>query len=148
VSWQWEFGDNLGNSTLQNPTYTYSDTGHFTATLQITNQFGCSDTATLVITISDIPSEFVPNAFSPDGDGDNEIFKPILATPEMVTTYQFQIFNRWGELIFESSNYELGWDGTHKNQECKQDVYVWKLKIKYNGKPEPSEHNGHVTLLR
>ena len=152
TSYLWTFGD-VSSSTAENPTYTFNDVGIFPITLIATSEFGCSDTATSqVITNSNI--EF-PTAFTPNPNGasggkydanslDNDVFFPYLKGAK---EYQLEIFNRWGELVFESNDYSYGWDGYYKGNLCQSDVYVWKLNMTFkNGKSKLM--TGDVTLLR
>ncbi len=86
-----------------------------------------------------------PNAFRPNSTlEENRIFKPGII--DHVDNYQLMIFNRWGELIFESSDQEIGWDGIYNGKIAKQDVYIWKVKGTYtDGKGFVK--TGNVTLL-
>ena len=89
---------------------------------------------------------YVPNAFSPNGDGVNDEFKPFINGYEP-DEYVFYIFDRWGKQIFESNNLENGWDGTHNDSECKQDVYVWYVIFSdMNNKIQTL--NGIVALIK
>jgi gliding motility-associated-like protein len=164
VIYHWDFGDgdtisgapsgtvpagtNGGSTTgtFNNPEHTYSDTGTFTVTLTITNQFGCTDQVSYTVTVEGDYILFTPNGFTPDGDGINDVFFPqgIGIDPER---YELLIFNRWGELIFESYNPNNGWDGQYKGQKAKQDVYVWKVKA-FDHKGQQHDYIGHITLLR
>lgn len=90
---------------------------------------------------------YIPNTFTPDGFGINDLFIPGVHGVN-VNDYELLIFNRWGELIFQSPSYEAGWDGTHKGIKVKQDVYVWKLKVKNYLNEEKKEYIGNVNLLR
>jgi large repetitive protein len=152
VTYYWEFGD--GNtSTAINPQHLYGSVGFFDILLVATNQYGCSDTATTRIkTDADI---VFPNAFTPNSDGpsggyyipgslDNDIFFPYASG---VVEYKFQIFNRWGELIFETEDFKQGWDGYYRGKLCQLGVYVWKAYAKLNNGVEFNK-TGDVTLLR
>ena len=91
---------------------------------------------------------FVPNAFSPNGDGINDIFKPI--HNENIEEPALRIFNRWGILIYHSSNLSNGWNGEYKGKRAPVGVYVWTISYKYHG-AEDVEHaikNGSLTLIR
>jgi gliding motility-associated-like protein len=152
ITYAWDFGDGT-SSTATNPSYLYTTIGTFQVQLIANNQFGCKDTAvTSVITNADV---IFPNAFTPSPDGStggeyvmfsttNDIFFPYTAG---VTDFKFSIFDRWGELVFESLDIKKGWDGYYKGKLCEQGVYVWKAYIKLNN---GKEHNksGDVTLLR
>lgn len=112
--------------------------------LHFTDQYGCPyiDSVTVWVT----PSVFIPNAFTPNGDGLNDVFIPVVRN---LKTFQINIFDRWGELIFTSEEMRPVWDGTHKGIKVKPDVYVWK--IRYTSEIDPNnvkEQTGHVTLLR
>jgi PKD repeat protein len=148
----WNFGD--GNSSaLTNPTHNYSSVGFFEIDLVVTNEFGCSDTSKLkIMTEADV---IFPNAFSPNLEGpsggyyypgslDNDIFFPYTSG---VIDYKFQIFNRWGELIFETEDIKQGWDGYYRGKICQVGVYVWKAYIKLNS-GKIFNKTGDVTLLK
>ena len=88
----------------------------------------------------------MPNAFTPDGSGpeDNNVFRPIVNGE---THYFVQVYNRWGELLWETEDKYLGWDGLYNGQKAPQGVYVWHVKVKgYDG--EDYTYEGTVTLLR
>ena len=94
---------------------------------------------------------YMPNAFSPNGDGENDVFKPFLIADYLyIETYDFKIFNRWGNLVFQSDALQKGWDGTWEGTELANDVYVWQLVIrhKFNEKTEVLKLGGDVTLVR
>lgn len=91
---------------------------------------------------------FVPNAFSPNDDGVNDIFLPNIACP--ISEYDFKVFDRWGHLIFSSTNQDLGWDGQFKGQPAPATVYVYVLTFKYDdeGDAEQTLEMGDVALVR
>jgi gliding motility-associated-like protein len=92
------------------------------------------------------PSLFAPNAFTPNGDGLNEIF---YVYNRNLASFELWIFDRWGEVIFHTTDPSQGWDGRHKNRMSPNDVYVWK--VKYSDYIEPTVYNekiGHVVLVR
>ena len=107
---------------------------------------GCAIESELVIEVDKNRNVYIPNIFTPDGDGVNNEFMPIISGV-MPESYEFLVFNRWGELIFQSQIVGQGWDGTYKNVMSQQDVYVWKLKVDDQlGKGH--EYIGHVTLIK
>src|SRR6056297_694668 len=152
----WDFGDG-STSTDKNPAHYYSTEGQYTVSLTATSAFGCQATATRENYIEVIGKGQVvfPNAFTPslagpsdgaysDSDVSNNIFHPMA---EGVVEYNLYIYNRWGELMFESKDVDVGWDGYYNGKLCPQDVYIWKVEGKFiNGKT--FEKTGDVTLLR
>ena len=147
-SYQWDFSG-LGSSEEEHPSFKFpgDDEGTYPVELIVTNVYGCRDTTIFPITINGEFILYVPNAFTPDGDGINDKFGPVVQG-EKISEFDFFIFNRWGELIFESHNSEVWWDGTNKGQPVKQGVYVWKIVARDKYTNEKNEYIGHVTLLR
>ena len=150
-SYYWTFGANgeLGDTTAINPIFTFPNTGPGTyeVCLVATTVYNCSDTTCQNVVIDDEYLIYVPNAFTPDGDGVNDVFLPKLQGIDPLS-YNLQIFDRWGELIFESHHKEYGWDGTYQNVLSKTDVYVWKLEVKDAVSGELKTYYGHVSLLK
>jgi len=109
------------------------------------DEFGCKDTATVKINVRHQPNVFVPNAFSPNGDGTNDVFK--LENFRFEKLVEFKVFNRWGELVFETMNPAKGWDGTIGGQPAMMDTYYYKISIT---QPDgtPVDFKGDVTLIR
>ena len=144
----WDFSG-MGTSNLQNPTFDFdADTaGNYIVCLTVTSVDGCVADTCKTVFIADEFLIYVPNAFTPDGDGLNDVFFPVTMAVDP-QGYEFMIFNRWGELIFEGHAPGVGWDGTYKAKESKQDVYVWKLKCKAASDGEQRVYYGHVSLLR
>ncbi len=128
-SWNWTFGDNLnGTSSNQNPSYTYSEIGTYTTVLIVSNSYGCLDTASETISIQDEFEFYVPNAFTPNGDGTNNTFQGYGVG---IATYQMEIYDRWGMMIYETDDYYRPWDGTTRwsSTIVQQDVYVYKIHV-------------------
>ncbi|PKP45207.1 MAG: hypothetical protein CVT95_09270, partial [Bacteroidetes bacterium HGW-Bacteroidetes-12] len=147
VAWNWSFNE-LGFSNIQHPNFTFPDvdTGSYLIKLSVENTNGCRDSIAKYVKIHGESGIFIPNAFSPDGDNLNETFSPkgFGITDE---NYSFLIFNRWGELIFESHKLDDGWDGTYKKTLVEVGVYVWKLNYKdINGKTW--QYTGKVTIIK
>ena len=150
-SYIWNFGDG-SSSTIDEPTYTYTSVGIFSVQLIAMNQYGCSDTATAELTTDAevvFPNAFTPNPDGPNGgsydinDLTNDVFFPHTSG---VVEFELQIFNRWGELIFESFDIKKGWDGYYRGQLCQQDVYVWKAYVRLNN-GKVFNKTGNVTLI-
>ena len=141
----WTFGD--GNtSNLYSPTYTYSSSGVFTVQLLVVSEFGCVDSTSLTIDIKDIYTLYIPNAFTPNENGLNEIFIPKgdNFNPDY---YTLMIFDRWGGKIFETTNVNIGWDGTVNGEFCKSGVYAYVIHFREKTGLE-QKYIGHVTLIR
>ena len=146
--YNWDFGG-LGTSTSTNPTFIFPNTnpGNYSVCLIAETLNGCLDTACQIIEIEDEFLVYVPNAFTPDNDGKNDEFKALVNGHD-VNTFELLIFNRWGELIFQSEDPTIAWDGRHKGLDSPEDVYVWKIKVKQLSNRKLHEFIGHVSLLR
>ncbi|PIZ05824.1 MAG: hypothetical protein COY57_05220, partial [Flavobacteriales bacterium CG_4_10_14_0_8_um_filter_32_5] len=145
-AYNWNFGD--GNtSLLLHPINEYKDTGNYVVRLIATNNFNCIDTHTVILRINPFFSLYIPNAFTPDGDGKNDMFFP-KGVGISEDDFTLLIFDRWGELIFESHAIEKGWEGTYKGESVKNDVYVYKLNVKDIVHLKRHEFIGKVTLIR
>lgn len=118
------FGDG-DTSNSCNILHTYPDTGWYEYTQVVTNEYGCSDTITGKVYIRPDFAFYVPNAFTPNGDDFNNIFKPSIFG---VLEYEFSVFDRWGLEIFKTNDTKAGWDGKYKGKPSPQDVYVYKIK--------------------
>jgi len=148
VSFSWTFGT-LGNSTATNPTYTFPGGlgGVYEVCLTASDANGCTVTACTPLPVYDVLNVYVPNAFSPNGDGFNDEFLPIFNLPQ-VKDYQFMVFNRWGEQIFGTNLPGKPWDGSYGGVVSQVDVYVWKLICKDALTGELIERVGHVSVVR
>jgi gliding motility-associated-like protein len=128
-SWTWAFGDTAhSTSNSPDPLFVYQDTGTYVVTLYVTNADGCKDSISRTVIVEGNFSCYVPNAFTPNGDGVNDIFLPVVLNAEP-GTYILDIFDRWGNLIFETSDPVQGWDGRANNGllPAQVDTYVWKI---------------------
>ncbi len=152
VEWFWDFGDGstLGDtSNLQNDQYSYSQEygSNYTVQLTVVNQYGCVDDTTLEIIVEPEFTFYIPNAFTPNGDGINEVF---FGTGIGIAKYEMWIFDRWGNLIFTCSDINQSWDGTVQKgngELCQIDVYVWKVAIT-DVFDKRHKYVGHVSLIR
>jgi PKD repeat protein len=158
--WEWDFGDG-STSSSRSPNHTYADTGSYKVTLRVTNQQSCFTTLTKEVKIIGVPGYlFVPNAFMPES-----------ATPELrefkakgsgIESWTMSIFNKWGELIWQTTKLEEGapaegWNGTYKSSLVPQGVYFWKIDVQminkipwkgmsYNG--SAPKRTGVINLIR
>ncbi|MCR9172362.1 MAG: PKD domain-containing protein [bacterium] len=151
VSYEWNFGDGSNISTEFEPTHTFptDEPGEYEIVLTAYSAEGCPDQAVKYIHVFSDYTVYVPNAFTPDGNGANEIFKPVMDGFDP-NDYELLIFNRWGDIIFESHNLEVGWDGTFARQdyEVQDGVYTWKITAGLENGNDTKIFVGHVTLLK
>jgi gliding motility-associated-like protein len=144
VSWSYLFGDGSG-SLFPYEKHVYQEYGNYIIKQTVTNAFGCSDTISQLVRILPEYRFWIPNAFTPDENLLNDYFMPIAIG---VINYEFEIFDRWGEKLFSTKNPKQGWNGYFKGQECKQDVYVWRITFKNVVTEKDEVHYGHVSLLK
>lgn len=130
VNWFWDFGDTSGTSTEFEPVYTYTEEGLYSPTLIASNDDGCSDTLTIEEYIEVIGESkfFFPNAFSPNGDGVNDVFE-VFGTG--IREYYITIHDRWGELVFTSDDLTETWDGTKNGKDMNPGVFVIYIKVSF-----------------
>jgi gliding motility-associated-like protein len=148
----WDFGDGKTSTDFE-PQHLYTEEGEFTITLIANNGNGCSDTTALVSGVKTVKSGqlLIPNAFIPNKHGagsgnalNNEVFLPLV---QLANKFQMMIFNRWGELMFESTNPLVGWDGYYQGKLCAQDVYIYRITVEYeNGRT--ITRTGDINLIR
>lgn len=149
--YNWTFG-NQGSSTVTNPIFEFSPEPleHRVRLISSTIE-GCIDTAYAVVDVKDKIIFYVPNTFTPDQNKFNETFKPVFTHGFDPQNYTLYIFNRWGELVFESHDTDIGWYGTYGvegRKIVKEGTYVWKIKFKETMSDKHHTHTGHVNLLR
>jgi gliding motility-associated-like protein len=165
-SYLWEFGD--GNtSQTENPSHLFPpDPATYVIILTASNNVGCQDTAALSVTIWQDLAIYVPNTFTPDDDEYNQTFKPVLTDGFKKDSYHMTIFNRWGEIVFESRDLEYGWDGSYsdfikgpcaeingqgyykKVMTSPDGTYTWKIEVTELQSGEVRKFLGHVNLIR
>jgi len=120
--YQWNFGDGTG-SALENPQHLYNDTGRYVIYLVAINEYGCDDTSFNEVIMNPTFTVYIPNAFSPNHDGLNEMFT---ISGIGIKNYELFIWNRWGELVFKGT--DCGWNGKSRNNDfAKEDVYVYRV---------------------
>lgn len=143
--YDWDLGDNE-TSIEPNPYHVYPDTGTYTITQIVINEYGCRDTAQNSIRINGESTVFIPNAFTPNSNGLNDVFMPKLFG---ILSFKMVIFDRWGNEIFTTEDMTEGWNGRVKGigELVQQDVYVYKILTKdlqYND----HQYIGSVTVVR
>ncbi|MDD4235598.1 MAG: PKD domain-containing protein [Bacteroidales bacterium] len=141
----WDFGDGAGTN-VESPQHNYSFPGTYNVVLATESLYGCVDTASVEINVSGEMLIYAPTAFSPNHDVINENFI-IIGDGIDIETFKMEIYNRWGESIYVTEDFEYGWDGTSKNKECPEGVYSWIATFEdlYGN---PYTMTGQVTLIK
>ena len=109
------------------------------------NEFGCIDSDSIYVTVLCEGVLFAPNSFTPDNSGVNDIFRVI---GDNITFESLVIYNRWGEILFQSYDPNVGWDGTYGNNIVKDDIYIYKVEYYECESPEKKIKMGYVTILK
>ena len=147
-SYQWSPSTSLSSATDPNPEAYPTETTTYVVTVTDISNPNCSYTAQKTIFVSDLicdePQIFVPNAFTPNGDGLND---EVLVRGQHIREMEFSIYNRWGELVFESSNQSNGWDGYHNGTLANPAVYVYQLDVTCIDE-QRFYKKGNITLVR
>ncbi len=151
VSWNWYFMNTAQYTSVeQNPTFAYTEPGTYPVVLVVKSDQGCYDTLIRPLVVGEDFGIYVPNAFTPNGDGLNDIFQP---KGFGVVKYELNIFDRWGEKVFSTKDFEQGWDGTMQSKKdvkygiLENGVYSWLIEAtSVFGKSH--ELKGHVTLMK
>jgi gliding motility-associated-like protein len=149
-TWNWNFGDPssaMNESSLQNTEHQFLNQGEYIVTLLVTNEHGCSDTATKTIIVHDAFAFFIPNAFSPNEDLVNDVFLP-KGTGYQAETFKMRVFDRWGKEILYSEDIEKGWDGrdTKSGKVQPQGIYTYLICI-FDDSNIEHRFTGTITLI-
>ncbi len=145
TKWQWYFSENGGyKSESDNTIFLFENAGTYPVVMVVSNSWGCSDTVIKSIVVDEDFSLYVPNSFSPNDDGKNEIFQPKGIN---IVSYQLQIFDRWGERMYSTNNFLNGWDGSYNGGSCQDGIYVWKIEAT-NSRGTTKNLSGTVNLFR
>lgn len=143
LHYSWDFGDG-NHSTMTHPNNVFYEPGQYFIEMIAEDEIGCKDTTNNIIKIVEEVYVYVPNAFTPNGDRHNNYFE--VSTVNIVA-FDIVIFNRWGELLFESKDAAFKWDGTYQGVMVPDGIYPWKIEYKtVNGDVE--QISGSVTLLK
>lgn len=143
TSYNWSFGDGTGSND-KDPTHQYKKTLTYRVCLTAKDDQGCADTICKSVDALVIPAIGVPTAFSPNGDGANDI---LFVYGAAVETVSFKLYNRWGQLVFETNSLTKGWDGTFKGKPQEMDSYAYTLYATFYDGTNASKE-GNVTLLK
>ncbi len=145
--WDWTFGDGKDSTSgLMNPIHTYSDTGTFCASLVVMDSHGCVDTATNCIVVGPDFTFYIPDAFSPNDDGINDVFLP---KGNYIKDFEMYIFDRWGMKLFYSGSLSDGWNGKVGNHStvCQEDTYVYLINVT-DTRGNKHSYTGKVNLVK
>lgn len=149
IDWNWYSPNSTpSSSTLSDPKFYFpEEVGVYPVTLIVSTELGCYDTLTLYLHVVQDILFFAPNAFTPDGDENNQVWKPEI---QGIDIYDFDlfIFNRWGELIWENHDPSMGWDGTYNGKIVQTGMYTWRARVKDMYNDSKHEFNGTINLLK
>ena len=150
TSYSWDFGDGA-YSTEENPEYFFTNNlnGHV-ITLTAYSPLLCADVNSIEILYNDGLIYYIPNTFTPNGDGHNQTFKPVFTSGFDPYNYEMLIYNRWGEIIFETHDVTVGWDGSnaYTNSICQDGIYTYKITFKNPILDERRVVMGNVNLMK
>lgn len=149
--WTFNTAAPLGSSTAENPVFTFPNDqpGTFNVALMVIDQNQCMDVEVHPVVINDVLNIYIPNSFTPNNDGVNDVFK-VEGTDIRKSDFELTIFNRWGDVVFYSNDPETPWLGNHKNGAyfVQEEVYNYLLKVAAGSSSETRELKGTVTVLR
>lgn len=148
--YEWRM-DTLANIALTNPQFTFPTTPNRSYWINLTayTDFGCVDSTRRLLTVLPELEFYIPNTFTPNEDGLNETFKPILTLQqEELSEYQFFIFNRWGEQLFYTEDIHKGWDGMYKGEKVQVGSYFYSIKGKVGYNARILEQRGIINVLK
>ncbi len=147
-TWAWDFGDGE-TSNEKNPIHFYDEDGEYTVTLLIntgTSEFTCEASATAKVFVTSIPDLFVPNTFTPNGDGANDQWR-VFGRNLVNENYKVRIFNTYGNVVFESDDLDDAWDGKFEGEPAKMGTYYFTLVV-YDAIGQKLEREGTINLIR
>lgn len=147
ATWQWDF-DGAVQSFKQHPVYAFPDTGMYQISLIVTHESGCQDTMIQQLDVTPQIRFFMPNAFTPNNDSKNDVFGGV-GIFEGLENFSWTIWNRWGELVYESDDPDIPWNGRKNNVGKMSPSGVYVYSIQFEGpRQESFEYKGFVTLIR
>ena len=147
VHYSWSFGDG-SNSNEENPTHVYNNenSDNYNVILTVADDANCQDMYMAPVPVVDNHVLFVPNTFTPNKDGLNDVFLPVVAC---VAKYYIMIYDRNGGLVFYSDNPEIGWDGSSNGIECPSGIYTYYINyVRYNNLKQELIKTGSINLIR
>lgn len=146
ISWNWYFMNTAQYTSVeQNPSFPYTEPGTYPVALVVKSDKGCTDTIIKSVTVSEDFGIYIPNAFTPNGDGLNDVFQP---KGFGIVKYELMVFDRWGERLFTTRDFTEGWKGTNSaGKILKEDIYTWMITVT-SVYSKREEYTGHVSLIR
>jgi gliding motility-associated-like protein len=144
-SWTYSFGDG-SSANIQSPDHTYNSEGEYVVVQVVSNQFGCVDSVSNLVVVEPVSIVYIPNTFTPNGDGLNDIWQPMMT---YVKDYTLRVFDRWGNVIFITDDIYEGWNGKFGNDgaDVKEDAYVYLITYNtYQNKAK--ELRGNINVVR
>jgi gliding motility-associated-like protein len=152
IAYFWQFVKDASISVMdtsieERPSRIYENNGKFPVMLVAKNEYGCIDTVYKVLEIAEDVNVFIPNSFTPNGDGINDVFN-IKGIGLLSERFLMQIYDRWGNLIYQTKDINKGWDGTIKGVPAPEGVYIYQVRVIGTGNVGKKEFKGHVTLLK
>ena len=148
TSYLWDFGDGAQSNAVSGAHTYLTEPGNYTIMLYATNAAGCMDSTSVTVKIEDELIFHIPNAFTPDGDEYNNTFVPVFYSGFDPFSYTLTIYDRWGEILFESHNVDAGWDGTYNGELAKEGSYSWTIRFRDAGNDKKFVYSGHVSLIK
>jgi gliding motility-associated-like protein len=151
IDYIWNYGDNVYDSSIYNPEpHVYSGLlqSEYYIILTAISEYGCIDTAIQIIKLSDEETIYIPNSFTPDDDGLNEIWIPVITSGINQNSYELNIYNRWGELFFSTNDYLQGWDGTFRGNQVQHGMYTYQITYSKHNQTKKNTLVGHINLIR
>jgi len=143
----WHFGDpDDSTSTEYSPQFTYPDVDCYTVRLLVFNELGCADSTRNVVCVEDPFALYAPNAFTPNGDGFNDVWG-VFTSVGSPKNFELNIFDRWGQVLYSTDQKGAPWDGTAGGSDVPPGVYAWLLRIR-STEGSNEDRRGHVTLIR
>lgn len=149
VMYSWDFGD--GNTSNEvNPSNVYPEISpmDYEVKLITISIDGCVDSVMQIIHISEVVLFFIPNTFTPNNDPLNDQFQPIFIPGFIPKLYEFRIFNRWGELVWETNDVSDFWDGSYQGILVEDGTYVWQLTFLESESDKKYQYFGHVNVMK
>jgi len=150
IQWDWDSPfSSPTSSNLSIPTFTFpeGEVGQYPVTLMVETELGCRDTVTYIMNVVEDVLFYAPNTFTPDGDEFNQIWQPVVSGIDEFN-FELLIFNRWGEIIWESRDPNVGWDGTYNGKLVQDGTYAWVARVGVPYNDDKLEFSGSINLIR